>query len=114
MSKNKIIKIIILISVIFVLFATIVVILFYNVRNNPVDKIAMPYIWDSNSIEEKYGTIESVSRFVVEKIEETDNNLSVPYSVQTDKYEVILRVNLIRSNDTWEAMSYEVEKVYSK
>ncbi len=114
MSKNKVIKIIILISVIFVLFATIVIVLFYRIRNNPIDKIAMPYIWSSDSIEEEYGTIESVSRFVVEKTEETDSTLSVPYSVQTDKYQVILRVNLIKNNDTWKAISYEVKKVNSK
>ena len=46
MLKNRKFKIIATILLIYLFFATVILIGFYSIRNNPTDKIAMPYVWN--------------------------------------------------------------------
>lgn len=86
---------------------------FYYIRHNPIDNIAMPYLWNTVEISEQYGEIQHISRYhtLKEKRVKTDTGAQIPYAIETVSYEIIVRVTLIKTEDSWQVESYEIRKV---
>lgn len=109
--KGKKLKIILIILFVYLLFAAIVLINFYFTKNDPLDKIAMPYIWQNEDLEKQYGDISSVFRYIGNEVEKNETRIKVPYSVRTEKYRVIVYVILEKNEENWEAKSLEILEV---
>lgn len=109
--NNKKFRVIAIIVLVYLLFASIVIITFYSTKNNSFDKVAMPYIWTNNDIEREYGEITDVFRYVGEDIKKKDNTIKVPYSVYTKDYRVIIYVTLEGEKKDLKAVSLEILEV---
>ncbi|MDE6148788.1 MAG: hypothetical protein K2F81_01660 [Ruminococcus sp.] len=104
--KNRKFKIISIILLIYLLFATVVLICFYSIRNNPTDKIAMPYVWNDKDFQNQYGEISSVCRYHGYETKKTEKEMKVPYVVETKNYNVY--VILQKNDDDWDAVSLDI------
>ena len=104
-------KLLIFLSVIigsFAIFVTIVCVGFFSIKNNPIDRIAMTYIWNKPEITDEIGEIVHVGRNIVEKSEKTDLYMKLPYGVETKDDHFIVYVVLRKDNETWVAVDYEI------
>ena len=110
--KSKKFKMISIILFMYLLFVAVVLIGFYSIRNNPTDKIAMPYIWQNEDLEKQYGEIHSVLRYHGYETEKTKNKKKVSYSVETENNRVIVYVTLEKNEENWEAESLEILEVF--
>lgn len=108
--KSKKFKAVAILLAGYAVFVMIVLIGFFMIRNNPIDKIAMPYIWDNKEIEEEYGEINGVYRNI-KKSEKSDTKMIISYSVKTQKYDLLVYVTLEKYLNNWEATSLEVKEV---
>ena len=111
MKKNKILSTIIICIAVYVVFAAIVITLFYSILFNPIDNISVPYIRNETNIENEYGEIIHVSRYVLYKTEKSDDRIKAPYSVETPKWDVKVYVTLVKSEGEWQPVSFEVIEV---
>lgn len=113
MHKNKGIILASIILIVFVIFATVVITLFHSMRDNPIDKISMSYLWNNSEISSQYGEIVSVSRYVLESTKEKEESMQVPYSVTTKSYRIIVYVNLFNTSGEWAVDSIEIIEVHN-
>lgn len=110
--NRKVIKIIIIYFASMLLFGIIVSIGFYAIRNNKIDKIAMPYIWNNEEIRDQIGEIIHVNRNIVEKSIKSSNKMVIPYGVETkgNDYRYIVFVTLKKVDNQWVACDYSIKK----
>lgn len=108
MLKNRKFKIIATILLIYLFFATVILIGFYSIRNNPTDKIAMPYVWNDKDFQNQYGEISSVCRYHGYEITKIEKEMKVPYVVETKNYNVYVYVNLQKNDNDWDAVSIDI------
>ena len=92
----------------FVLFAAVVCIAFFSIRNNPIDRIAMSYIRNTPEITNHIGRIIHIGRYIAEKAETSDSYMRVPYRVETNDSEFIIYVVLQKNGYEWNAKNYEI------
>lgn len=109
--KSKKFKVISIILFMYLLFAAIVLINFYSTKNDPLDKIAMPYIWQNEDLKNQYGDISSVFRYIGNEVKKNEMRIKVPYSVKTEKYRIIVYITLEKNEENWEAESLEILEV---
>ena len=112
--SKKLFKVIFIMACIHIVFVTIVFAMFHAIRNDPIDQIAMPYIWADEEMQTEYGSVFLVSRNVTRKIKKTENTMDVPYSVETDDKCLTVYVQLEKQEENWTAVSIEIIKVESR
>ena len=103
----KIRTIIIICVLLFSVFAGIVIILFNSVSNDPIDKIAIPYIRQNTDLQDKYGELIWIGKNVLYETQEDDTMIKSPYTVEIKSGRVIVYVTLIKNDDKWKAVSLE-------
>ena len=81
--KNKTKRIILIVIAVYALFAVFVSSLFYYMRNNPTDQVAMTYLWNDPSFEAQYGEIVHIGRNVTNRTEKSQK--SSVYSRNKDR-----------------------------
>lgn len=108
MLKNRKFKIIATILLLYLFFATVILIGFYSIRNNPTDKIAMSYVWNDKDFQNQYGEISSVCRYHGYEITKIEKEMKVPYVVETKNYNVYVYVNLQKNDNDWDAVSIDI------
>ncbi len=111
---KRVFTIVALCLVAFLIFASVVLFLFNRIQNNPVDQVAITYIRHCDEIIESVGEIKSIGRYVVSKVEKVGNTITVPYSVETQNSRAVVAVTLIKNEETWEVISYEIRKVENR
>ncbi|MEG1719428.1 MAG: hypothetical protein RR306_03790 [Clostridia bacterium] len=111
MNKKKVFTVFAIIGLIFLIFSTIVIIAFNAVRNDPIDKIAMTYIWNTKEISDEFGEIVSVGRNIVEKSEKSETVMIIPYSVDTKSNRVLILIKLEKNENDWRVESFEAKEV---
>ena len=110
--KKKVFLIIGIIATAFTTLASINVLLFYQIRDNPRDHVAGSYICNNAEFVEKYGEPYSIGRYIAVSKEKTENSVFVPYSVDTDDYCVIVYVELQKNEGgNYTALSMRVLEV---
>lgn len=95
----------------YITFTAIMILLFFQIRDNPRDHVAGSYICNNAEFVEEYGEPYSINRYVAEPKEKTENSVFVPYSVYTDDYRVIVHVELKKSEGDYTALSMRVLEV---
>lgn len=113
MLKSKPVRVVLICVGIYLVFAAVVITLFHLIRYNPIDQIAMPFLWQSTEIEEEYGEIRHIGRRVIDKTEKQEAFMNIPYGVETEKAKLIVYVHLVKENESWRAESYEITEVRS-
>ncbi len=111
MKKKSVFRILLIALVSFLVFAAIVMTLFHAVSSNPVDKIAMTYIWNDSNIESEYGKIVHIGRNIVHKAEKDDSTIKTAYTVETETGRVVVYVTLVKRGEEWRASSWELIEV---
>lgn len=112
MSKIK--KYIIMGVIGYLVFAGIIISLFYLIQNNPIDA-AIPYIRENSGIlEREYGEIITIGRHLSKRKEETKNTADCYYGVETSKGQIIVKVKLNKENSEWIPQSLSVEEFQEK
>ena len=95
----------------FLVFATIVTILFRLVQNNPQDQVAMTYLRHEESFLEEYGEPITIGRNLIEPKEKTKNGEVLPYTVETSKLRLLVYVTLERNEKNWHAVAFDLREV---
>lgn len=108
---KKIHTILIICVLVFSVFAGIVIILFNSVSNNPIDKIAIPYIRQNTDLQNKYGEMIWIGKNVLYETKNEESMIKSAYTVEIESGRVIVYVTLIKSNGKWEAVSLEEVEV---
>lgn len=111
MQKKKVFLILLIAIVSFLVFAAIVITLFHSVSSNPVDKIAMTYLWNDSNIESEYGEIVHIGRNIIHKAEKDDTTTKTAYTVETETGRVDVYVTLVKHGEEWRASSWELIEV---
>ncbi len=104
---KKIHTIIIICALAFVIFAGVVIIAFNFVSNNPIDKIAIPYIRQNADLQNKYGELIWIGRNVLYETENKESTIKSAYTVEIESGRVIVYVTLIENDGKWEAIALE-------
>ncbi len=108
MKKRKIKKIILISVLIYVVFASIVIIMFNAISNDPIDAKATTYIRNNCQEIVEYGDIEYIGRSVFYKTIKEDALMKYPYTVETTKGRVKVYVTFEKNADEWVATSLEI------
>ena len=111
--KNKTKRIILIVIAVYALFVVFVSSLFYYMRNNPTDQVAMTYLWNDPSFEAQYGEIVRIGRNVTNRTEKSQNTKKVPYIVETKTERILVFVELKSFENNWSAVSWTVKEVHS-
>lgn len=111
--KSKTKRIILIVIAVYALFVVFVSSLFYYMRNNPTDQVAMTYLWNDTSFEAQYGEIVHIGRNVTNRTEKSQNTKKVPYIVETKTERILVFVELQRFENNWSAVSWTVKEVHS-
>lgn len=111
---NKYLKIILGVILAWICFATVVIVGFLAINNNPIDVAAMTYIWNNaEDLESEYGEITHVGRYIKGK-EKSEDCVSTLYGAEVKSGEIVIRVFLEKVDDEWVVQSMEVEEYKEK
>lgn len=108
LKTNK--RVLLFIIIGYVIFSSVVIGCFFLVRENPIDKAAITYIWNCDDFEE-YNDIFTVSKYLLKENKKTDDSATVWYAVDTKKEELIVQVKLNKIADEWIVESLEIVEV---
>lgn len=111
MTKKKWWLIIVVVIAGFALFATVVIMMFNYISDNPIDTVAMSYLAKESGMQEEYGEILSIGRHIYHKTIKEESTIKAPYSVTTESGRVIVYVTLVKNDEAWVADSWEVIEV---
>ncbi|MBQ6884109.1 MAG: hypothetical protein IJN56_00045 [Clostridia bacterium] len=110
-KKKKLFKRVIIVYLIFVLF---IVIAFYAIRNNPIEKVAANHIAlavDTDDFVTRYGRVTSVSKNTNKTIKKSKNSRKLYYDIKTDRYDMIVCIILKKEKEEWEVISMKVAEI---
>ena len=107
-------RIIIIPLVLFIAYALIVYFLFNSILHDPISKIAIPYLRNNTDLQKDYGEIIYIGKNVFYKTYEEDGTLRVPYSLETEKGNIVVYVTLLAIDGDWEPNSLEIIEVKTK
>ena len=109
MNKKKVFVVVAVLAVTFFIFATIVMIAFNSVANNPIDKIAITYIRQNSDLQNKYGELIWIGRNSLHKYKaETEESFIKPtYTVEIETGRVMVWVTLKSIDGEWVPISLE-------
>lgn len=95
----------------FVVFASIVIIAFNSISNDPIDKIAIPYIRQNADFKNKYGELIWIGRNILYETKNDESMIKSAYTVEISSGRVIVYVTLIENDGGWKAVSLEEVEV---
>lgn len=107
-KKTK--KIIMFIGIGYILFAAIVFTGYIIIRYNPVDKVAMTYIWNSEDIARVTGEIKHVNRTTLEKSLITKAYIIIPYHVEASSSNKIILMKMTKAGGKWTVLGYQIKE----
>lgn len=113
MTKNKIIKIGIIIAVIYVVSLVLAILAFNAVQKSnstPTDEAVRSYFYTDEAFLSEYETIYSIARNRRYDIIEEENIIKVAYNVESSKMDFVMYVTLEKQNDELIVLSYEIVK----
>ena len=114
--KKPIVITIIVLSVLVVFFAgtTEFMIIFNDLQNNPLDKLARKYIIEETTIQEEYGEITHIGRAVFGTRKKDQDSAIYSYGCETKENDVFVKVNMEFIDGEWKCTSYEVYDVMKR
>ena len=104
--SKKATKVIGIVLVSYATFILFVFVMFHAIRDNPVDKAAMTYLWNTEAVTEQTGEIRHIGRHYGVKVIKTDGQREVPYSIETDTEKFHVYVTLVKENGKWKALGW--------
>lgn len=93
----------------FAIFAIVIIVLFNVVKSNPIDKIAMTYIWNSHEISNEIGKVTHVGKNIIKKTTKENDEMTIPYLVETSNGNNTVFITLDKINGTWIVTSFNIE-----
>lgn len=117
LKKNKktvliVIGIILLGVILHTTFYLVVRTAFDRIQNDPLDSVARKYVYWESGIDEEYGEIRLVNRYLLNKNDyETDDELYQTYAASTREDRILVQIKFIKQDDQWKAVSHEIVEV---
>lgn len=111
MNKKRIFKAFLILGIVYLILFAFVFTIYHLRTYDPHNEVAVPYIWDSTEISEKYGKIVSICRDKADGVVEYQNSVIVPYGIETEKFTLSITVTLIQEKKEWIVEKLEIIEV---
>ena len=109
--KKKIIKPLIICLSIYLVFAAAATLIFHSINYNAVDNVAVPYLQNNTDFENEYGDITLITRDKTIEFEEDESTIKAIYTVNTEEFEIVLRVILNKTDGGLTPDSIEIMEI---
>ena len=110
--KRRILIIILIVLAVEIVFGAIIISVFYGIRNNTIDNVAMPYLWQSEEIGEQIGEIVHIGRKVEFNSTKSETERVVPYYIETSNKRYLVEVTLQKVANEWQVVDYTFIEEY--
>ena len=113
MEKNKALKRMVIHALLFTIACVVVISLFnYRLKNTiDIDTPTNAYIQTQSDIQNEYGKILGISPNPSYDTQSEESMIKAPYTIETEKAQLIVYVTLIKSDEEWKAVSFEIIEV---